>query len=344
VVALYGDLPTYRQLSDTSPNTTGTDVLQLETALVALGYDANGTVTVDDEFTFRTRQMVRRWQDDLGVEDDGVVQFGDVVFLPGPAQVVEQVVAPGDGAGGPILVVATGEPLTGSDVRQLEAALAGLDFDADGTLVVDGTYSPETTQAVFAFQAATGLPADGILSSGEIVFLPGEAQVTEQFAAEGSTVDPGSVILGVSLSEKVVQMELPADQRGLLAVSDAVIVELPDGTEVPATVSFVSQTATPSDFGEAFFEIQIGLDDPAVAGDLDEAPVDVIVVVDSVENVLAVPVSALVALLEGGYAVELDTGGGIVELVGVEVGFFGSNNMVEITSASLQPGDRVVVP
>jgi len=59
---------------------------------------------------------------------------------------------------------------------------------------------------------------------------------------------------------------------------------------------------------------------------------------------MAVPVSALVALLEGGYAVEVDTGGGRTQLVAVEVGFFGSNNMVQITSAALQPGDQVVVP
>jgi len=84
--------------------------------------------------------------------------------------------------------------------------------------------------------------------------------------------------------------------------------------------------------------------DPAVAEGLDEAPVDVIVVSDSVESVMAIPVSALVALLEGGYAVEVDTGGGRTQLIAVEVGFFGDNNMIEITSGALEPGDQVVVP
>ena len=36
------------------------------------------------------------------------------------------------------------------------------------------------------------------------------------------------------------------------------------------------------------------------------------------------------------------TGG--LTLVGVEVGFFGANSMIEVTSAGLSPGDRVVVP
>jgi precorrin-6B methylase 2 len=81
-----------------------------------------------------------------------------------------------------------------------------------------------------------------------------------------------------------------------------------------------------------------------VAEGLDEAPVDVIVISGTVQDVKAIPVSALLALLEGGYAVELDAGDGKLDLIGVEVGFFGSNSMIEIISESLQPGDRVVVP
>ena len=52
----------------------------------------------------------------------------------------------------------------------------------------------------------------------------------------------------------------------------------------------------------------------------------------------------MVALLEGGYAVEVDTAIGEPRLVAVEVGFFGSNNMIAVTSDALQSGDRVVVP
>jgi len=59
---------------------------------------------------------------------------------------------------------------------------------------------------------------------------------------------------------------------------------------------------------------------------------------------MTIPVSALVALLEGGYAVELDTGNGQVQLIAVEVGFFSTDNMIEITAGALEPGDRVLVP
>jgi hypothetical protein len=121
---------------------------------------------------------------------------------------------------------------------------------------------------------------------------------------------------------------------------------MPDNTDVPATVVFVSQTAISgqNEWDPAWFEVRIALDDPRLAAGLDEAPVDIIIVSASVEDVMAIPVSALVALLEGGYSVEVDTGNGQVQLIAVEVGFFGSDNLIEITSGALEPGDQVVVP
>jgi peptidoglycan hydrolase-like protein with peptidoglycan-binding domain len=331
--------------SSAGPTTpiTGNDVLQLKAALVALGYDPKAMLTMDDEFTFATQAIVEAWQEDLGAHVDGIVDLGEVVFLPGPAQVLDVLATPGSQAAS-VVSIATGDPASGADVRQLEEALVNLGFDADGALVADGIYTSETTQALLAFQEATGLEQDGIVDLGEVIFLPGAVRVTTQLATKGSWVSAGTALLGVSLSDKVVRVDLPADEQGLLAVGDAVTVEMPDLTEVPAIVVFVSQTATPSANGPATFEVRIELNDPTVAAGLDEAPVDVIVVSDSVQDVMAIPVSALVALLEGGYAVEVDTGGGRIQLVAVEVGFFGSNNMIAITSTELEPGDRVVVP
>jgi multidrug efflux pump subunit AcrA (membrane-fusion protein) len=56
-----------------------------------------------------------------------------------------------------------------------------------------------------------------------------------------------------------------------------------------------------------------------------------------------VPVASLVALSEGGYAVEVDTGNGTTKLVAVDPGFY-ADSMVEVTSTELQPGDQVVIP
>jgi multidrug efflux pump subunit AcrA (membrane-fusion protein) len=178
-------------------------------------------------------------------------------------------------------------------------------------------------------------------------------------STEGQTL-PAGLTAGVNvvgLSNRIVRVFLPLEEEGLLAVGDPVTVELPDFTEVPGTVVFVPQTPTASAYGPASFEVLVELDsDSSVGSDIDastaatlaelpdETWVDVIFVSDAVTDVMAVPVSALVALLEGGYAVEVKTGLGQPQLVGVEVGFFGSNNMIAVTSDALQLGDQVVVP
>jgi peptidoglycan hydrolase-like protein with peptidoglycan-binding domain len=365
VTVLYGNIPAYRDMTsgyfvhDPLPNDqdntrfvpiaqTGEDSRQLEQALIDLGYDLplDQVTYGNNSATRRIAQMIWNWQRDLGTTVDGIVHLGEVIFFPGPAQVLEIITLPGDQADGWIMTVSTGEPASGPDVIQLETALETLGFDAAGSMVLDEFFSVETYQAVLDFQKAVGLEQDGILNIGEVAFLPGSLQVKNQLESSGGFVGPGSDILEVSLSEKMVRMNLPASDQGILSVGDSVLIEMPDNSEVPGTVEFVSQTAQAglNEWDPKTFEVQIEFDDPSVAEGLDEAPVDVIVVSDSVEDVMAVPISALLALLEGGYAVELDTGGGNIVLIGVEVGFFGSNGLIQVISDQLQPGDRVIVP
>ncbi|MBN2392839.1 MAG: HlyD family efflux transporter periplasmic adaptor subunit [Anaerolineae bacterium] len=153
--------------------------------------------------------------------------------------------------------------------------------------------------------------------------------------------------------KRLARVFLPLNDEGMLAVGDPVSVELPDFSLIPGTVVFVPQTPTASASGAASFEVLVEIDeagtvDEATAATLaalpDETSVDVIYVSDAATDVMVMPVSALVALLEGGYAVEKRTGPNQVQLVAVDVGFFGSNNMIAVTSDSLQPGDQVVVP
>ncbi|MGI9578199.1 MAG: peptidoglycan-binding domain-containing protein [Microthrixaceae bacterium] len=80
VVALIGDTPASRSLAQ---GDVGIDVRELEETLVALGYDPDETVTVDEEYTAYTAAMVERWEEDMGAEVTGAVAGGAVVFLPG---------------------------------------------------------------------------------------------------------------------------------------------------------------------------------------------------------------------------------------------------------------------
>lgn len=338
IILLEGDLPMYRTLRR---DVEGRDVLQLETALVALGYDPDGTVTVDEEFTSYTESMVERWQEDLGLDETGRVSVGDIVFAPLPAQVTSQegVVGSTVNAATPILQASGGAPLSGDDVLQLEQALANLGYDP-GT--IDGAYDTDTALAVAQWTAAVGHGHDGLLTPGSIVFNEGPVRTAEVFADVGASVNAATPVISAADLETIVRLDLPAEDQDLLVVGSAVVIVMPDRSETAGTVTFVSSVATGGEPGNpATFDVEIALDDPSVAEGLDEAPVDVRAVSEAVENVMAVPVSALLALAEGGYAVELVEGSS-TRLVGVEPGFF-ADGWVEVTG-NIEPGDVVVVP
>jgi peptidoglycan hydrolase-like protein with peptidoglycan-binding domain len=341
VVVMYGEIPAYRTLRDLSDNMTGTDVLQLEEALVALGYDPDGLASVDDEFTDYTETMVERWQQDLGVEETGQVDLGDIIFIPAESDVLAVAVAVGDSvnAGQPIATISAGDALEGADVLQLEAALVALGYEGP---VVDGVWDAGTKNAVLAWQAATGFEDDGVVDLGQVVFLSSTVRVNEVLTSVGSSVNSGTPVLGISSADQFVTFDLPAADQGLVVVGQDVIIEMPDGSDAGGKVVEIDSVATGGQ-GSATFGVKIVLDDPSVAVGLDEAPVDVEVISDSVSDVMAVPVSALVALSEGGYAVEVDAGGGTTRLVAVDPGFY-ADGLVAVESDGLAIGDMVVVP
>jgi hypothetical protein len=96
---LYGRLPAWRDLAPGMSD--GADVHELERNLRALGYDPDGDMTVDEEWTSATTAAVERFQDDRAMTEDGTLVRGEVAFRRGPARVGEvqatvgQAVAPG---------------------------------------------------------------------------------------------------------------------------------------------------------------------------------------------------------------------------------------------------------
>ena len=343
VVVLYGDVPAYRTMNDASTNLEGDDIAQLETYLDENGYDDVG-MSVDGEFTAATESVVENWQEEIGATVDGVVDLGEVIFVGGPLDVVSVDVEVGDVlSDGRIVLTYSGDvPMTGDDVLQLEQNLSALGYDADGGLTVDGVFDENTTAAIEAWQADLGAEVDGVVELGDVVFVAEAIRVSDQLATPGTAVNPGAGVLAVSSADKVVTLLLSAENQDLVEDGDPVVVELPDGTDVAATVTEVASVATVNAQGNAVFEVTIVLDDGEAAAGLDEAPVDVEIVTDSVENVLAVPVTALLALSEGGYAVEVQSASG-TRLVAVDPGFF-ADGLVEVDADGLSVGDQVVVP
>jgi Putative peptidoglycan binding domain len=86
VYVFYGARPSWRPLADGSP--PGADVRQLEENLTALGYADSVTLTVDDTFDWATDLAIRRWQTATGQPVTGELPLGQVVYEPGPVQVL----------------------------------------------------------------------------------------------------------------------------------------------------------------------------------------------------------------------------------------------------------------
>ncbi|HEY1569331.1 MAG TPA: hypothetical protein VGF68_20045, partial [Solirubrobacteraceae bacterium] len=81
VILMDGGTPAYRTLS--AADTEGSDILELNRNLVALGFNANGIV-VDDEWQETTTLGVELLQESLGQSPTGILSLGEIVFLPGP--------------------------------------------------------------------------------------------------------------------------------------------------------------------------------------------------------------------------------------------------------------------
>ena len=81
VVAMIGDIPTYRDLSTASSN--GADIRQLELNLVQLGFDPDHKIVIDEKYDTATKDAVTAWEDSLGLTGDGQITKGELVFIPG---------------------------------------------------------------------------------------------------------------------------------------------------------------------------------------------------------------------------------------------------------------------
>jgi hypothetical protein len=85
VVLLYGPVPAYRGLSY---GMTGSDVTELNAALVALGYATRSQLNPrSDCFSLETAYALERLQHHLGVTRTGELALGQVVFLPAAARI-----------------------------------------------------------------------------------------------------------------------------------------------------------------------------------------------------------------------------------------------------------------
>ena len=228
----------------------------------------------------------------------------------------------------------------GADVRQLEENLVALGFG--DALDVDDDFDAATTAAVRAWQESLGVEKTGAVRTSDVVIAPGALRVAELRVRTGAHVGPGQAVLSATGTTPMVTVRLEVTRRALATVGAKAKVVLPDGTGIDGTVVTVGTVATKdSEQSAAKIDLGVAIDDPAAAAAWSEAPVTVRLTRATTTGVLTVPVRALLALSEGGYAVEVAGRNGGSRLVGVELGVF-ADGYVEVTGR-LRPGNRVVV-
>lgn len=228
----------------------------------------------------------------------------------------------------------------GADVRQFEENLAALGYKG---FTVDDEYTASTATAVKAWQGKLGLTKTGVVELGRVVYAVGAVRVEEHKAALG---DPaGGALLTCTGTGPVVTVSLEVSEQRLAAVGTAVTVKLPTGKTVPGKVVKVVTVITPAQGNtpaETNLEVTVTPDDGAAFAGLDQITVEVVFTASRKENVLTVPVSALLALAEGGYGLQVvEQGAGRV--VAVELGMFAAGR-VEVSGGGLTEGMQVGVP
>jgi peptidoglycan hydrolase-like protein with peptidoglycan-binding domain len=324
-------------LGSSTETTSGSDQAQLSTVAVerkdlvatrtvtgTLGYDDQrvlqglvpGTITwLPEEGATRTRGQALYRVDNVPV----ILMYGPVPMYRPLIEGVEE----------------------GPDVRQLERNLDALGYEG---VDVDDRFDASTAEAVRRWQRDRGMDVTGRVEQGSAIFLPGPRRIG------GITPEVGDPATGplmeTSSTTQVVTVDLDAILQTLAHRGDPVTITLPDGSEVRGTITDVDRVArqVPPDDPSAPVVIPLTIEvrGNARISRLDEAPVDVALIDEQAKDVLAVPVTALVALAGGGFGVEVDRGDR-TELVPVTPGLFSEGGDVEISSG-LSEGELVVVP
>lgn len=242
VVVAEGEVPMFRDLA---LEATGEDVVQLQAMLAALGFyegEADGT------FGPSTRAAVRRWQDSLGIDNNGIVRAGDVMFLPSlPARVaLAESVVPGArlGAGEVVVSQVPEAPNFYIPLAPEQASLVPLTADVEITYL-EGVWEGRVERAVETDSGELRLwvtaPNGGALCDdecarwvdlsaptsfeAEVIVLPETTGVAVPVA--GIATDPGNNSFVTLADGSMVEVLVVASVDGL-----SIVEGIDEGTEI----------------------------------------------------------------------------------------------------------------
>ena len=249
--------------------------------------------------------------------------------------------------GTPLYRKLDGPDLAGKDVKLVADNLAALGYRI-GTQPRAGkgeaVLTPSLIDAIKRWQTAQGAEPTGVVDVGDVVVFGGAVRIG---AVQAQLGDPATnPLFEVSATTKSVTVEIDAADVGSHKAGDKVTVTMPDGTTAGGAVGSVGTVAKGGNSADGSgggspasqrVDLVVALDDPAKAGALDSASVQVAFPATSRHGVLAVAVGALLAVKQGGYALQRPDGA----LVPITTGLF-AQGMVEVGGPGVTDGMVVV--
>ncbi|MEU4241790.1 peptidoglycan-binding protein [Actinoplanes sp. NPDC026619] len=226
---------------------------------------------------------------------------------------------------------------TGRDVRMVSDNLRALGYSVGSQKIRDGeaTLTAALLAAIAAWQEDLGLPA-GPLPAGAVLVRAAAVRISALTAQVG---DPATgELLSTTSTSKVLTVQADQSEAAAIDNGDRATVALSDGSTTPARVTAVSTALqTPEGGDTPKLALTLTLDQPAKLKSIDSADLQVSFAAQTHKQVLTVPTGALLALREGGYALQTPAGA----LIAVKTGIF-VKSRVEVSGAGVTDGLTVV--
>ncbi|MFJ9589101.1 efflux RND transporter periplasmic adaptor subunit [Streptomyces acidicola] len=316
-VVFYGSTPLYRTLD--SIGSVGRDVRVVADNLKALGYDIGSQPATGT--TVRPQAPASGASTDEEPQTEGK----DPTASPGPSGAGKNADEP---AGRPS---ASSRPGTDSTPPRAITVKEG-----------DGVLTASLIDAIKRWQPKAGMEPTGVLDVNDVVVTTGAARVGKVNAQLGA--DASADLLTITATTKTVTIPVDALDAGSIKKGQKVSVTLPDQSTTPGEVSAIStiiQGAADAEGGGSGdpsqqLNVTVSLQDADAVQDVDAAKVQVQFAAETRKGVLTVPVGALLALSEGGYALRTPEG----KLLPVETGLF-AKGLVEVSGPGIAVGVKV---
>ena len=372
VFLLRGELPLWR---DIAPGTSGPDVAAVRTALDSLGINAGAPAgqsydtalsnaiaalysragysavpptkeqqqvrtqaastladakvhLTDAQATLKTAQNRRPSQSEIVAADNAVNE----------ARRVYQAMLRGE------CPSTTTDTCTQSDIVRAQEALTLAQAERD-----DLNKPPDTTAeqaAVASAQRSVQQAQDQVNQAAlnivgpQTIIMVSEPEIRINSVLAKVGLQASDAVLTWTKPELYGHVDLTEAQRRLVSTETQAVMTLPDGTEVPGAVTEITEATLNPQTGQTTpAKARIEITDSETVAKLEVSAITVSFIQDEVEDTLVVPVTALMALAEGGYCVELTDG----TLIAVEIGLV-ADTRVQVFSDQLHEGDEVIVP